>query len=65
MENREKHQLEKLYVLETQQYLQKLREGASHEQLDEQRHKVLELSRLLDQEGRSGDPSCRQLRQHR
>jgi hypothetical protein len=65
MENREKRQLEKLYVRETQQYLEKLREGVSHEQLDEQKHKVLELSRLLDQERAGGDPSGRQLRRHR
>jgi hypothetical protein len=65
MENREKRQLEKLYVRETQQYLQQLREGASHQQLNEQKHKVLELSRLLDQQGGGTDPSGRQLRQHR
>ncbi|RYZ22191.1 MAG: hypothetical protein EOO16_10020 [Chitinophagaceae bacterium] len=65
MENREKRQLEKLYVRETQQYLKQLREGASHQQLDEQKHKVLELSRLLDQQLRAGDPSGRQLRSHR
>jgi hypothetical protein len=65
MENREKRQLEKLYVRETQQYLQQLREGASHEQLDDQKHKVLELSRLLDQQRGGTDPSGNQLRQHR
>lgn len=65
MENRERRQLEKLYVRATQEYLQHLRDGASHQQLAEQKSRILQLSRMLDQRGPAGDPSGSPLRGHR
>ncbi|RYY90254.1 MAG: hypothetical protein EOO15_03340 [Chitinophagaceae bacterium] len=64
MENRERRQLEKLYVRATQDYLHHLREGANEQQLAEQKAKVLELSRMLDQRGQATDPSASLLRRH-
>ena len=65
MENRERRQLEKLYVEASQEYLQQLRDGATHQQLAEQKARVLQLSRLLDQRGPGTDPSASPLRGHR
>jgi hypothetical protein len=64
MDNRDMHQLEKLYVRETQQYLRQLREGASHLQLADQKARVVELSQMLDRKGRNTDPSANLLRRH-
>jgi|GEM_PF-4664785 len=65
MENREKHRLEKLYVHETQRFLQQLHEGAGIDQLEEQKRRILELSRQLDRERPVCDPSAAPLRRHR
>ncbi|TCZ70135.1 hypothetical protein [Flaviaesturariibacter aridisoli] len=65
MENRERRQLEKLYVHATQEYLQQLRVGAPPQQLAEQKSRILHLSRMLDQRGPATDPSASPLRRHR
>ncbi|RYY40938.1 MAG: hypothetical protein EOO08_04100 [Chitinophagaceae bacterium] len=64
MENRERHELEKLYVHATQNYLRQLREGEGEQRLADQKAKVLQLSRMLDQRGASTDPSASMLRRH-
>ncbi|RYD98062.1 MAG: hypothetical protein EOP50_05245 [Sphingobacteriales bacterium] len=64
MENRDRRALEKMYVRATQEYLQQLQEGASHVELGEQKSRILELSRMLDQRGPATDPSASCLRRH-
>ncbi|GAB4091246.1 hypothetical protein [Flaviaesturariibacter terrae] len=65
MENRERRQLEKQYVHATQEFLQKLRDGTEQQQLEQQKMRILELSRMLDQRGPASDPSASLLRRHR
>ncbi|WP_345254069.1 hypothetical protein [Flaviaesturariibacter amylovorans] len=65
MENRERHQLERLYVQQTKQYLQSLRAGASSSELEMQKERILQLSQQMDKGGHYGDPSAHRLRGHR
>lgn len=65
MENREMHRLQKLYILETHRYLECLKEGVSTEVLKEQKDKIKELSRIMDETKFLGaDPSGSPLRRH-
>lgn len=65
MENREMHQLQKQYILETNHYLSILKQGLSGEQLIKQKEKIKELSRLLDQRYQgTTDPASNLKRRH-
>jgi hypothetical protein len=65
MENREMHELQKLYIQETNYYLEALRRGASGEELAVKKEKIKELSKMLDQKATGeADPSSSPRRWH-
>ncbi|MCW3074774.1 MAG: hypothetical protein JWP69_1843 [Flaviaesturariibacter sp.] len=65
MENREMHQLQRLYIQETNYYLANLKQGVSGPELDKQKERIKELSRQLDERYRGGsDPSSSWNRKH-
>jgi hypothetical protein len=66
MENREMHELQKLYIQETNNYLESLKRGASGEELLQQKQKIKELSQMMDQRIRhETDPSSCPRRWHK
>ena len=65
MENREMHQLQRLYIEETNRYLACLKQGVSGEDLNKQKERIKELSRELDRQFRTNaDPSSMMKRRH-
>jgi hypothetical protein len=65
MENREMHQLQRMYIQVTNSYLESLKKGASSDELAQKKAQLLELSHKLDQRNRgSADPSSSARRQH-
>jgi hypothetical protein len=66
MENREMHELQKLYIQETNNYLESLKRGASGEELQQQKQRIKELSQIMDQRMRGEtDPSSSPRRWHK
>jgi hypothetical protein len=66
MENREMHELQKLYIQETNNYLESLKRGASGEELAQKKDKIRELSKMMDMNLRGEtDPSSSPRRWHR
>jgi hypothetical protein len=66
MENREIHELQRLYIKETNNYLESLKQGASGEDLAKQKERIKELSRMMDQNPRlDSDPSSSPRRWHK
>jgi hypothetical protein len=66
MENREIHELQRLYIKETNNYLESLKQGASGEELAKQKERIKELSRMMDQNPRlDSDPSSSPRRWHK
>jgi hypothetical protein len=66
MENREMHQLQRLYIQETNFYLAGLKGGVSEDELQKHKERIKELSQQLDARSRSGsnDPSSTLNRRH-
>jgi uncharacterized protein with von Willebrand factor type A (vWA) domain len=64
MESREMHQLQKLYIQETNRYLASLKEGVAGTELNRQKERIKELSRLLDQRYHGGADPASNLRRH-
>ncbi|MDB5253544.1 MAG: hypothetical protein JWP27_2713 [Flaviaesturariibacter sp.] len=64
MESREMHQLQKLYIQETNRYLAGLKQGVAGDELDKQKERIKELSRLLDQRYHGGSDPSSNLRRH-
>jgi len=65
MENKELRKLQKLYIQESNAFLEGIRQGVSWEFLNKKKEKIRELSRLLDQERNdSRDPSSNRQRMH-
>jgi hypothetical protein len=65
MENREMHQLQRLYIQETNYYLAGLKQGVSEGELLKHKERIKELSQQLDLRSRgSNDPSSMSKRLH-
>ena len=65
MENREMHQLQRLYIQETNYYLAGLKQGVSEGELLKHKERIKELSQQLDLRTRgSDDPSSMSKRLH-
>ena len=65
MENREMHQLQRLYIQETNYYLAGLKQGVSEDELQKHKERIKELSRQLDARNQRGnDPSSTLQRRH-
>jgi hypothetical protein len=66
METREMHELQKLYIQETNNYLECLKRGASGEELLQKKERIRELSKMMDQNMRGEtDPSSSARRWHK